>query len=168
MKERNVLIHMLGVILAVSALMQSFDNPSLVLYAAPILVILISVFVELEKESISILLLAGWTLSIPFFATQNNMTDFYPLFIFIITFIAPLIIYWIVLLSPTVYFSAKGLFLSASYVGFSVILFYLIIFISNINNYILAEENTGPQALVLIGSALLAMIPYHVWLTFKD
>ncbi|MFW5927857.1 MAG: hypothetical protein ACOCSL_01545 [Thermoplasmatota archaeon] len=168
MKERNVLIHMLSVILAVSALMQSFDNPSLVLYAAPILVILISVFVELEKENISILLLAGGTLSIPYFAVQDNMTDFYPLFIFLVTFIAPLMIYWIVLLSPTVYFSAKGLFLSASYLGISITVFYLIIFIFNISDYILAEENTGPQALVLIGSALLAMIPYHIWLTFKD
>ena len=168
MKERNVLIHMLGGILAVSAIMQSFNNYSLVIFAAPILLASISVFVELEKEKFSVIILTAGTLSIPYFAVQNNMTDFYPLFIFIITFVTPLMIYWIVLLSPTVYFSPKGLFLSASYLGLSITVFYSIIFIFNISDYILAEENTGPQALVLIGSALLAMIPYHVWLTFKD
>ncbi|MFW6196691.1 MAG: hypothetical protein ACOC5D_05075 [Thermoplasmatota archaeon] len=168
MKERNVLIHMLGAILAVSSVIQYFDNTSFVILAAPILLIMISLFVELEKERLSIIILAIGTLSISYFAVQDNMTDFYPLFIFLVTFIAPLIIYWIVLLSPTVYFSAKGLFLSASYLGLSVTVFYSIIFIFNISDYILAEENTGPQALVLIGSALLAMIPYHVWLTFKD
>ncbi len=168
MNERNVLIHMLGAILAVSSVFRYFDKTKLIFLTAPILLVFISVFVELEKERYSVILLAVGTLSIPYFAVQNNMTDFYPLFIFIITFVTPLMIYWIVLLSPTVYFNPKGLFLSASYLGLSITIFYSIIFIFNISDYILAEENSGPQALVFIGSALLAMIPYHVWLTFKD
>lgn len=168
MKERNMLIHMLGVILSVSAIFQSLDNLSMTLFAAPILLATISILVEFEREKLSILILAGGTLMTPYFTDQNYMTDFYPLFIFIVTFVAPLIIYWIVLLSPTVYFNPKGLFLSASFVGLSVTLFYSIAFLFEINDYLLAEENAGPQALVLIGSALLAMIPYHIWLTFKD
>jgi len=168
MKERNVLIHMLGVIISISAILQSYENDWTVIIFAPVILFLISLFIELKKENISIIILAGGTLVIPYFAEQNYMSDFYPLFIFIITFVAPLMIYWIVILSPAVDFNPKGLFLSASYLGLSVTIFYSLIFIFNISDYVLSEENRGPQALVLIGSALLASIPYHLWLTFKD
>jgi len=166
MNERNVLIHLLGIILSISAILHSFDNYWTVLIIIPY--IIVSISVELEFEKISIISLVAGTLITPFFINPNFMVDFIPITIFIITFIIPVIVYWILVLSPTINFNRKGIFLTASYFGLSIIMFYSVIFIFNISDYILAEENAGPQALVLISSALLAMIPYHIWLTFKD
>ena len=168
MNERSMLIHMIGVIISISAVIQSYKNDWSLIIFAPIFLLLISIFVELDKENISIIILAGGTLAVPYFAEQTSMDDFYPLFVFFISFIAPIMVYWLVLLSPTINFNAKGLFLSASYMGLTITIFYTLIFVFNINDYILSEENAGPQALVLIGSALLAMIPYNMWLTYKD
>lgn len=168
MNERNVLIHMIGVIISISAIFQSYKNDWSWIIFTPLIIILISIFVELNKEKISIITLAVGTLAIPYFAEQNCMDDLYPLFVFFISFIAPIMVYWLVLLSSTIDYHPKGLFLSASYIGVTITIFYSLILIFNISNYILSEENAGPQALVLIGAALLAMIPYHIWLTYKD
>ncbi len=166
MNERNILIHLLGIILSISAILHSFDNYWTVIIVIPYIIVSISVKLNLEK--ISVIPLTAGTLIIPFFISPNSMNDFIPITIFIITFITPLMIYWILVLTPTINFNQKGIFLTASYFCLSIIVFYSMTSIFNITDYILAEENSGPQALVLIGSALIAMIPYHIWLTFKD
>ena len=166
MSERSILVHLIGAILAVSAIIHSYEGYTSFLLLLPF--ILISVSVELKEDKYSMMILAGASLILPYFFDQNYMTDYFSIAIFITTFIAPFIIYWIVILSTTINLNSKGLLLSASYFGLSISLFYSIIFLLNISDFILAEENGGPQALVLIGSILLAMIPFHIWLSFKD
>lgn len=166
-KSKNLPVHVFGALIIISVFYHSTSIFSL-LVSIPVL--LISYSVEQEIEWLSLLSLSMGTLYIPFFVSFGSMNEVLFFLAFLITFLLPLSIYWILVLSTEIDFEIgwKGLGFMISYPISIVLVFYLLSFSPRLADYLFSPEYKGPQAIILVGLGLLLIIPYNSFFDVKN
>ncbi len=167
MNSREMLVHSLGTVLFISAVFHSqFEVWSSVLILP---LISVSIAVHLNEDNTALLLTGLFTLLLPFFFPISHMGDLVPLSIFTITLVIPLVTYWTVVLAPSPeMIEIRKMAVAAAYYFTVVISFYLLLFLLNIEGYLLAEGNQGVQAIALSAVVIAGVIPYYLALTLRS
>lgn len=165
MKTRNIIIHFLGGLIVLSSVYHSEHNFLSLILIAPIS--LSSLGIHLDKPELYLSGLVATSLIGPLLLAQHGMEDIVTLTIFVFTFLLPLLIYWGVVLSEKISFDLLAALTAAFYILACLLLFYFLIFMTNVNEYLLSIGNKAPQTLVLIASALIVYIPIHALTYFN-
>lgn len=165
MKPREIQMNLIAGILIVSLLYHTGDYLALIV-AIPLA--FVSIGVNLDKGWVKILGLIASTISAILLIQTYSMSDLYVLSIFIFTFIAPLNVYWYVVLSPRSSFDTISGAKGVSYMILVLAIFYATIFVLNIDSYLLSIGNLAPQALLLTALTAILFIPYHILSEKKD
>lgn len=153
-------IYLFGILIGLSDLYHSNGELISLIVFVPITVI--SVGTYLDRESIKIGGLITATIAFVYFIPTISLKDTTSLSIYILTFVLPLIVYWSLILAVLPTFELKASTFAVSYFLLVLILFFALVFVLNVNEYLLAAGNEAPQALVLSASALIVFIPYHL------
>ncbi len=159
--SKDPMIHLLGVLIVVSTFYHSNDYHSL-LVSVPIFLTSFSFYKSIEWLKIPAL--CATTLYAPFTMTTGGMDEFFSLLVFSVSFLIPVVIYWVLVLGSELHLhiNSKGVVFAVSYLVFTVLFFYLIPFILGISEFFLSAENRGAQALLLIGFGLVLVLPYQI------
>ncbi|MBS3816694.1 MAG: hypothetical protein KGY76_03930 [Candidatus Thermoplasmatota archaeon] len=165
MKAKKITAHLLGSILVLSTIYHSETLYSL-LVVIPFL--LVSYCVHREKNRFVFPSLLFVTLFTPFFISAGSLNELFSLFIFLISFAVPLLIYWLVVLLDEPKIRLRPLGIALSYVFMTGLLFYLLPALLGISDFIISAENRGPQTLLFLGTGMLIAVPYHMILEMKD
>ncbi|MFP4171266.1 MAG: hypothetical protein ACLFUV_09680, partial [Methanomassiliicoccales archaeon] len=160
MDGRKPLVHSLGAVLLLSAVLHSGMDPLSLLLILPLASA--SAAIHLGREGIALPPAAAFTLLLPFFLPTGGMGDLVSLAISLATLVIPLTAYWAVVLSSSFHFPWKRLAVPAAYLSTVVVAFYLLVWILGVQEFLLVEGNQGPQALALSAVILAALIPYHL------
>ncbi|MGM0405537.1 MAG: hypothetical protein ACQEQM_05285 [Thermoplasmatota archaeon] len=157
---KKELTHLLGGFLIISSFFNSDMGLLPVMNIIPIL--LVSFGVENEKENVQYIGLISMTLLSSFLIIPAGLGNTTFMLLFIISFVLPLMVYWKVVLSFDLHFDLKASVLGMVYFIFTVITFYALIYLLNINEFILAAENTGPMALAFSATVILVLLPFYM------
>ncbi len=165
MNTRETVVHMVGVIVALSVLYHSREGFLALGVIMP--VALVSIGERMENKSIQILGLGVVSFIIPYLISSRGMGELSPLIFFIVTLAVPLVLYWGITLSSSFTPDHLALINSGTYLVTVLLTFYLFTFIFDIGEYVLDASNTAPQSLILIASSLLVLMPYYIYVELK-
>ncbi len=168
MKEREGLTYILGSSLAVTIIYFSVASPQVLIPIAALA--LVSIGVWIEGDTVKLISIIMMTLSTPFLFQRFRMSSFQDLAFYSLIFVPQLVLYWALVLFPpeVLHVDKKGLLVSASYVVASIGLFYGLLFVFQVQDFILREEYPGPQALVLLASTLILTVVYRLGIGWFD
>jgi len=157
---KKELTHLIGGLLMLSSYYHSSRGFLPLLTIIPIL--MVSFATEKEKNQLEYIGLVGTTLLSGFFITHTTLGNTISLSLFILFFVLPLTIYWILVLSSELYFDLKAASIAISYFGVTIISFYALINYLNISEFIFAEGNTGPMALSFSAMVIVVLLPFYI------
>ncbi len=160
MKKGKLLVHILGLFLFIVFL--SINRDTLLVSLAMISLLSVSVSQHLEKTNLSLPGISFISLLLPFCIPTITLGDLYILFYYLLIVAFPLVMYWYVVLAERSYFDKMAFPTAVSYFALVLIVFYLMLAITGIQDYIFGYENQGPQALLLSGCAVLVFLAYGI------
>lgn len=157
---KRELTHIIGGSLILSSFLNSDMGILPILNIIPIL--LVSFAVEKENEGLQTVGLIGMTTLSSYFIVTISLGDMISLIFFMISFVFPLILYWKVVLSFDLHFDPKASVLALAYLSATIVTFYALIHLLNIDEFILAPENTGPMSLAYSAIVIMVLIPVYI------
>ncbi len=156
MKTRAFMIDVLGSLLFLSVIYHSRGG-NLPLIVVPFIII-VSIGEHFEHEHLKLSGLVIFSLLIPYTVKTGNMDEAVPIILFVFTLALPLIYYWRSVLSPITGLEPWATSASVVYFGSVFVIFYLLIILLGVDEYLLNVTNLAPQSLVLIASSILAFV----------
>jgi len=157
---RKELTHILGGFLIISSFYHSDMGLLPLLTIIPI--VLVSLGVERENYLLQYSGLIAMTLLSSYFIKHTGLGNIFNLIQFITSFVFPLVVYWMVVLSIDLHFDLKASMVGASYFSVTVITFYIFIRSLSVSEYLLSAENPGPMALAFSAVTIMVLIPFYI------
>ncbi len=165
MNTRDAMIHALGAAIVLSVLYHSREGYLALVVILP--VVMVSLGQRIENKGIQIAGLGIVSLFVPYLISSYSMGELFPLIIFIITLVIPLVAYWGLTLSCTTVPEPVSAVNSAIYTVIVLLTFYIFTFTFDVGEYILDTGNMAPQALMLTAFSLLVLIPYYIYVELR-
>ncbi len=165
MKGRDAVIDALGAAIVLSVLYHSREGTLALVVILP--VVMVSLGRRMEDKRIQLVGLGAVSLLVPYFVSSHSMGELFPLIIFIITLVTPLVAYWGLTLSCVVVPEPVATIGSIVYTIMVLLTFYIFTLFFRIGEYILDPGNMAPQALMLIALSLLVLMPYYIYVELR-
>lgn len=156
---RGKYIHFMGALVVLSVIYNSYSDIISLLVVIPVFITSAGVWEKVEEVKIGGLV--GTTLFISYLVEPSSMNDIWTLLTYIISTVLPILAYWMIVLKVDLFFDLKASIAASTYFVSTMVLFYSILILTEVDEYLLEAGNNAPQSLVLTAVVLLLFIPFN-------